>query len=580
MTDPLRSRTYGGPHPSSGSAVNAFVAPSDFQSPSLAAQFADLWVRYCTHATLTPHTAGSYASCVRAFLRYCGRASTDPSALQLASPDLRGLLTGFDEAVMAEYATSTAGRRQRCLRTLVRYAMECGIEVSPPAAHWAATPPPITPADEVYQLDEFSKDETVRMRRAARRDVEACVARLEAASDADSEFADVHRWAVESLRAKRSVAEVATTLRQQKPWLDQVIRLTGATKLADEGYVQLAHRAISIAVPNRRELMAFFILLAWPTGREPEVLRRLRLSDIAIDQTRATLHLTKTRAAKVDTFVTPSDGSGGRLYTHIRQLIAVTDTARAIHESDYLWLATVQQSGRVGVTRWHHARYGLHEYDADTDLQLSRPHDTRRIRKTAKALRAIRGGSLQAAVQGDHTEDTYRRHYQHTTSTMVAAAQAIHDAQERVVEAALRITVIPKLAREINTTEVDAETAASISQIKMERPAEQALTATGCRDRRNGPLTKPGELCLGPPLACIGCSNAVVTLEHLPRILLAQQHIEELRDGTEPSLFLRQWGPALDWITAVLQQFSPDDLERARRSPARLFIPITQRLTQ
>ena len=580
MNPALRARTYGGPHPSSGSAVNAIINPSTFDCARLAAELADLWVRYCTHASLTPHTGGGYASGLRAFLRHCDHTSPSPSRLTLESPDLRALLLSFDEAVMTAHAPSTAGRRQRYLRTLLSYATACNIELSPPTKHWAATPPPLTIEDESYNLDEFTKVEAVRMRRAARRDADACIQRLRTASDPAGEFADLYRWVVECLRGQRTNAEVATALRGHPRWVEQVGRVCGVSDLAAEDYCHQARHAMTLAVPTRRELMAFFLLMAWSTGREPEVLRRLRLRDIDVDETRITLRLTKTRAAKTDTFVIPSDGSGSRLYTQVRDLITVTTQARTIHETDFLWLAIVQQSGRVGVARWHHARYGLHEYDADAGLELSRPHDTRRIRKTAKAIRAVRGGSLLAAIDGDHTEKTYRKHYQHTTSTMVAAAQAIHNAQDRVVEAALHLTVVAKLARDVEPGEVDQQAAHAVAEIAAERPAEKALTTTGCRDRRNGLFTDEGELCLGPPLACIGCRNAVVTLDNLPRILLAEQHIEELRDSTEPTVFLRVWGQALDWTAAVLDKFSPHDIRRARQSSAELFIPIRQRLSE
>ena len=577
MTPTSHARVYRGFNLGGGRDLGVIIDPPTFVSSALAGQLADLWLAYCQLGNVSIGTATGYSSAIKRFLRFCGRRSNG-QPIVLASPALRDALVEFEDSILqGSVRIDTAGKYLRRLRTILRYAVQRNAVVSHPVQHWAFTPCPVSEADWEYNLPEYSRQEGRALRRAAREDVGAALARLQRFQGLAESAPDVHRWVLNCLATAPTQYQLVRDLQREKGFVASLEAVHGSP---------LGLRALDVsravcltATLSRREMLAFYILLAWGTGREPEALRALTIEDVRLDADAATVRLTKTRARKRDTIEIRAALGSGRTYVTLRDLIACTAHAREATGRPSLWQGAVIRSNRVAIAQMSHENYGIVQFDQDHALGLSKPHDSRRIRKSHKAVRAAQGGSLWGAISGDHTERTYRKHYQQTPSTMAAAGRTIRDAQERVTLAATTVNVVVNPARTVAAdSAADDDIRELARSTASESTAEQSLRVSACTDPYQGPHTRPGDLCLLRPVACIGCTNSVVFADHLPQLLLMQQHINQLRETTDPNMFVNVWGPRLDWIDAVVDRFPSEAVNSARSTSSALHIPLAQRL--
>ncbi|WP_265448146.1 hypothetical protein [Flexivirga meconopsidis] len=477
--------------------------------------------------------------------------------------------------MLSEYKSATAQSYLKRVRRIIRFIGESKqglLDVR--VAHWASGASPISSSEVVYSLNEFSKEEGTRMRRAARHDASEAVQRLSRFANSSETF---QRWIRDALGTRRTIAEVALDIDADMSLRREIETVLGRDLSGNS--TQRVRDAMTAATLTRREMTAFFILLAWRTGREPEVLRGVCERDLRIDQSRATVHLTKRRAGKRDTLVIENSGPSARTYRVLADLTECTTFARVTSGLTTIWCGQVLARGRVSIAPWNPRKYGIGQFNDDHQLGLTAPYDARRIRKSAKAIRARKGGSLLGAVDGDHSARTYAKHYRQVDSTMTAAGETIRRAQARVVTAAQSIAVFPKPAGQVAATSDDPQVAEVAGRVAGESVGVRSLHVCGCSDARSGPYTEIGELCIMPPIGCLGCPNAVVLEENLPQILIMRDHITELRDrAPDPVQFIARWGRGLDWIEAVVSHFSTDQIARARAKDETLHIPIDQRL--
>ena len=126
----------------------------------------------------------------------------------------------------------------------------------------------------------------------------------------------------------------------------------------------------------------------------------------------------------------------------LRRLIAATATTRQAFEAGpRLFVsaqifrasgglvagpATFQRNGRR-FTSWIASH---RDEEGKPSLVISEPHEVRRLRKTAKTVRAVAlGGTVTDLAGDDHHVEVFRTHYAHGTTAHILAGRSINRAQ-------------------------------------------------------------------------------------------------------------------------------------------------------
>jgi hypothetical protein len=214
-------------------------------------------------------------------------------------------------------------------------------------------------------------------------------------------------------------------------------------------------------------------------------------------------------------------------------------------------------------------------------LAISEPHDMRRLRKTVKSARAALLGTLNGAAGDDHCVEVFRGHYAHTTTVHTIAAQTVLRAQRKVLDRASRgPTFVDAKAADIAAGPRDSDLAALAMSVAEESPAEQQLTLSACRDPYDAPFGQPGSLCHASPSMCLQCRNAVIFRDHLPRLIVYRDVLDDIEKTMPPIPFREVYGQQGVNIDAILAEFPAEQIKAARRQNAHLHRPLGQRAEQ
>jgi hypothetical protein len=445
------------------------IRPGDYACARLAAQLADEWAGYARVAAL--RDASGLAVAVRSFVQFASSRvlaeGIDPLAVRLetAAADLAGLVDEWERAMKARYPGTSQQPYWNITRLLllIQHRADDGRPVTD-RLRARADGPALFARPPAQPLDEFSNKERLALQAAARAGVRATHRRLEhgralAGRGADPGVAGWTEpanllWALE--RGVLTVEQMRERLpRRVADWPGRLLSLVPAGMQQTRASVLrgLCH----LLYPSEADLQAFRVLLLLSmTACTPEELHDLRLDDIEFTDGGVRLTQVKHRAHRVRGVQYSHGQTGtdsGTQYPGagrwdvpglIRQVMDVTGSARQLPGAPPSMFLTVVPGqddaspapctpafGSKGSTfsAWITAQRD----GTGRPLDISLPHDVRRLRKTAKtAAVAALGGTLADLAGDDHSTEVFRGHYAHGTTAHVLSGKAINRAQDRV----------------------------------------------------------------------------------------------------------------------------------------------------
>ncbi|MCZ4071216.1 hypothetical protein [Micrococcus sp. H39-S4] len=348
--------------------------------------------------------------------------------------------------------------------------------------------------------------------------------------------------------------------------------------------------ALSYLYPDRIDLVAFRTVLQLATGAAPEEWTGVTLADIDVEHEVVRVRLRKTRAHQWRTLVCPvttdQPGTGWRSGDILLRLLNATALVRhelSDHGASPLFATVLRNpTGNLCARPVKFNQQEFSELLGAIESPISRPHDSRRLRKTVKSVRAALLRSIDIAAD-DNTVPVFHRHYAQSTTIHVLAGEAVTAAQTQVLD---RLhagpTVITAPSHEL-TGAADPQIAAAATAETAASPADRAMGPATCADPYASPYSVAGRLCEHRPSMCFACPNAIVFTDHLPRLLAYREILEGQRRELAPQHFASSHGQQLLNLEAVLSQFTPEQIERAEGeltdASTAIHVPMSERGT-
>jgi hypothetical protein len=472
-----------------GGETRYCIDPSQYRCSSLVAELADEAVEYARKTSLRDPFA--YAAAVRGFGAfvdaYLPELGVSPAEAMLANPrvDLAEVIYEWEGSLRQRYGLHSTrpydSARAILLLISQRAARDPGV---PDKLRMRATKGPTLRKGQYKVLDEFSNGERLALQGAARDDIRALEQRLAhgrglLAAGVDPRL-DPGGWREPANLVWAARHGILTTANLQAnlpthygDWPAAVRELVTAWPGDRYGFHALMMMVAGLLFPAELDLQPFRVLLLLSMGdTTPEELLDLRLPDIEFTDGGVRLVQTKQRAGRIRVDLHPDqepdrrdpngqDRPGGidRAYEGagrwdvpglLRRLVAVTElTRQAFAEDDEPWLFLAVESARWRTSlradiasfsnnrprRFTHWIAAHQDDDGTPALRISRPHDVRRLRKTAKTARvAALGGTVADLAGDDHHVAVFSGHYAHGTTAHLLAGRAINRAQQKVFQ--------------------------------------------------------------------------------------------------------------------------------------------------
>lgn len=332
---------------------------------------------------------------------------------------------------------------------------------------------------------------------------------------------------------------------------------------------------------HNRDLHCFRILLMAATGRAPEEVTGLFEDNVEFGPKSVTIDFTKGRAEAEprQAFGTTAMQQGvlhperprldaGDL---IRRLLKLSRplAQRAGQTRTRLFLrASVANPSTISIKPFHGTLPASSFADWVTahQVSLNAPIDIRRLRKSGKVEKAIAFKGRISDIADDHTEETFRSHYAHGTTLRVISGDVITQAQQRWFDKAVEgpLVLSEEAVRSLDDPATGEGLGLSAQEIEDLTSGELDMGVSGCRNPRESPFGRPGQLCPVAPLRCLECRNALVLPSNLPQLLLFADHLESLRTRLQPQHFHELWGQSRVNLLAALDARSDAEIAQAR----------------
>ncbi|WP_406156399.1 hypothetical protein OG298_01805 [Streptomyces sp. NBC_01005] len=530
---------------------------------------------------------GAYLGAVRKFAAFVDRQlgdAAEAARLDDDQIDLPEVIHEWETALRQEYGLRS-GQPYRLVSTVLALIAERGNrdQAVPERLRRRATAPPIFPEPRSAPLDEFSNAERIDLRDAARGQVRELEVRLEHGRDLLAAGRDPreHGWheLPNLLWAARegmlSTAVLGKNLPHKVKWWPDALREVdpGPGRLRKSGLRALITGLGRMLFPREIDLMPFRILLLLAMAdTTPEELLDLKLTDIEVTGEGVRLVQRKARARRVRADLHPAAGGGGSWDAPglLRRLLAATALIRETFTAEpWLFLAVephrhtgTLEAGAATFTRG--GRRFTHWIVAQADgtgrpLEISLPHDARRLRKTTKTTRAAAlGGTVSDLAGDDHHVEVFRGHYAHGTTAHLMAGRTIARAQQWVFQRALDKPLFIETEAEKRLTEPETANAAGLSedQARDMLAGQLDMGLANCRDPYDSPFTTGSQPCHVAPAMCMLCRNAVVFTSQLPRLLMLADHIGTMRTRLEPPRWQSLWGRQAAALTELFTEYA------------------------
>lgn len=584
---------------------SARIRPSDYVATRLVAELADAWKESAENLDLTPGTISRQGGVIRRVGEFLTDRADRFLTLSGDGAEVARRLHDWESAMVLRFPPPSVHAKDLGMELrnhVARYLQSHGV-FDGVLADWASGWVLDGSSLEGLPLDEFSNDERLQLEQTCRtivRDTEERLARGNALLQAgrDPRRHGWNRvenlvWALRNLPFDESFHVHLAGPRRALNGCD-VDQESGVNRDA-----RLKARPLMTAVgaylaPGDEYLLAIRVLLHLQTGWAPEESGRLLRTDIEFGDSSVRVRATKLRARRIrwHTLSAAEQPSGGwKAGDLIRRAAHAMQHAHSLTPDEPLfWVAGVRsvRDRRDGEYPQYfiRARYfgrtnSLNKLIERCGLSISEPHDMRRLRKTVKSARAALLGTLNGAAGDDHSVEVFRGHYAQTTTVHTIAAQTVLRAQRKVLDRAKRgPTFIDATAADIASGPKDSDIAALATSVSDESPAEQQLTLTACRDPYAAPFGQPGSLCHASPSMCLQCRNAVIFRDHLPRLTVYRDVLDDIEKTMPPIQFSETYGQQRINLDAILAEFPHDQIEFARKQNAELHRPLGQRAEQ
>lgn len=599
------------------------VDPGRFACRALAAELADEWVLYCRARALRgPDRA---ARAVRSFAEFAdawlAERGVEPQLVRLAGgpADLTEIIYEWEHDLrrVHPYPSKRGYELASNLLALIEQRSVREGDLPPKLAARAQAAPLFGKPAEGPPLEEFSLAERVALRDAARHDIRAVERRLAAGRDLLERGCDPRCGGWENVAnlvwAVHQGLLDTTVLRAHLPtspghWPTEIRQIAGDAGATWAPQALLAGLA-AMVFPRELDLQPFRVLLLLAMDEcTPEELLDLAVDDVEFTDGGVRLAQTKRRAGRIRRRLhsgnaAADDGDGSTFAGEgrwdvpglLRRLFAVTGSVRHAYPdvANWLWVA-VEPSGagraRVRGRRAEFVLSGRRLTDWITrqrrtdgrPLEVTAPHDARRLRKTAKIGRVVAlGGAIADLAGDDHHVEVFRRHYAHGTTAHVLAGRAVTTAQQKVFASLTRpVFTDEEAVADLTEPEVSAALGLDEDTAKAMRGGQLDMGLVNCRDPYASPHTPAGSVCHVAPAMCMLCRNAVVFPSHLPRLVLLAEHIELMRNRLTPPQWQALWGRQAAALAQLFDECAasmPDARRAAQQGRARLDLPLGMR---
>lgn len=580
------------PSPRNGGVRYVRFTPADYRHRDLAAQLVDSLEAVAKIQHFSANTTGLYAVSIRSLLDYL-EVNSQNTALSLStqSRDLSDYLYAWRDHLKVLHRVGSGVPRKYAVAIykLVRSSESVGVTVAAETLTHAQARFIASSAEEADRpLTEFSNAERILLRDTSRQMLRNLDKRLAVWSavlrSPNVEDGDLLAKALRDLvETKFRRVDVSKLIKANDipPWIDS------RPKPGRTGPGNWWGRVVlSLVAPTPDEYTAFRILMLLEKGWAPEELTELRMDELNLSDTGVTYTRHKARShRRLNQFVESADSSRWGFNALIKRLIETTEMVRGFADANAanrLWIAPALRGYGVAirVIDFHDARFLFSEWVNQHQLDLSRPYDPRRLRKTHKTIRALREGTLSGAAGDDHSVAVYARHYLPGNALTTMAAATVRNVQKAVVGPLPQFAeVYPYKASEVARDPNFSKQIRSLADKENRATeADRTMLPVTCRDEFSPPGAHPGGLCSSMVTACMTCTNAVVFEDHIPRLV----HLESIwlahRERLPPNQFDRSYGQPLAAVQAALAKMPATLVQTCRDQKATpLELPISVR---
>ncbi|MFC0804685.1 MULTISPECIES: hypothetical protein [Sinorhizobium] len=331
------------------------------------------------------------------------------------------------------------------------------------------------------------------------------------------------------------------------------------------------------------DVIPLTVFLALETGLEIECCKTLTV-DCLQNSANGTVEIAyikrRARGAEYKT-LRVRDGSPRTPGGLIRQIVAMTATARRHRPSDCLWLHYGSGGLKSGLKHPQHlidgwtTKHNILDDDGHP-LHLALSH----LRKTHKALWYLKTEGHMTRFAVGHTREVAARHYADVPALRPLHETVIADAFTEAVASALSpIILTPEKEDAWRSDPVTASAAAPAGSDPISLlDGEQDIWLASCGGFFSSPHGEPGSPCSLPFWGCLECPNAVITARKLPAILSFLGFLEDQRRSLSANHWAMKFAAAHARITRqILPAFSAVTVAEARsllaHEPVSVYLP-------
>lgn len=583
--------------------IDGSLSPLEFRHPVLAAELADALIIMRRVLVLSDGTAYHYRRTIMSVLRDLPESCPRTISLSSTEPSVVDAFHEWESALAGTYAaeSNVPHRQGTRLRRLIRILDSEGRDVGARLLRWAQSPV-LHRGGVDTPLDEFSNAERLAIRDACRTRIRELEARLVVGRGLIVSGTDPR--AVGSPRPADILWGVRHLGRTPETSIEQEVRnacgegaLDGLdVKFADVqpatpgGANRVMRRLMAYLYPSSEDLAAFRTLLQLETGAAPEEWSGVTLGDITHVSDALLVRLHKARAHRTRTVrcrTTGSEDSGGwRAGDLILRLLAATENARSEAQDGAdaaaeMLFCTVQRSVKrtLAFRAESFSRHPFTSLLTSISPPISRPYDARRLRKTVKSVRAAVLRSASLAADDDHSIAVYQRHYAQSTTVHVLAGAAVNAAQQQVFDRLRGPMFVNAPAEAIKDGATETLASAAAAEVASS-PTERTMNVTHCTSPYESPYAPAGRLCEHRPSMCFACPNAIVFVDHLPRIVAYREILRGHQNEMPPAQFAAAHGQQLRNVEQILSEISSDERERAQGAAENMNAPVHVPLSQ
>lgn len=581
-----------------GQKSQVVVDPADFTCSTLAGELADEWVELVEAMDFKLGTARQFRNTIRDFCTFVDRDVPRPrkATLAHAEPDLHLAVTEWVRRLPASFAAGSrspawhAGR----LRQLIERRIEHPDR--PVVGHlssWGKGALGVR-RGKSEELDEFTRAEKLALVKAAWADLAAVDARIKKGWALAERGVDpaVGGW-LEPANLLWAIAhdawstwEISRRLPRRAEWPPSLV--TFLPENAPPGLVRqmLLGSLVRQLFLHNMDLHCFRILLMAATGHASEEVSGLDEDDVEFGPKSVMIDFTKNRAQAeprrsygIDTSLAQATLHPARPRLDPADLIRrLLDLSRPLAKRQGLdpvplfLRASVVNGGVLQIKPFlgHLQNAKFTTWLDRHGVSVSEPRDIRRLRKSGKVEKAVAFKGRVSDIADDHSVETFHGHYAHGTTLRVISGKVITAAQHRWFSQALEgPTVLSEEAVEsLEEPEAGAVLGLSSEEVEDLRSGQLDMGVSGCRNPRQSPWGKPGQLCPVAPLRCFECRNAMVLPSNLPQMLLFADFLERMQMRLTPSHFDAFWKQSRVNLLAAIEARSDAEMAQARQQIA------------